>query len=209
MTKNNTNPLIKCVNKTLKTIEEKDNALNEWKSIAPGCDSPYNMKNHIDKLHRDLEEWKSIIPDCHTPKLAAKRIGKIQSELDEWRTAVPNCETPKKLIKQSTKEKTKLTTQSAADKQTNFNNYINYITDIVNELNFSIDEITIENFYNAKNKILNHIDDPNKPDDRIDIIDHYKIIGFLIYEFDNNIGDPDVNNSKLANIKERFSENGS
>lgn len=204
MTTKNTNPLIKCVNKTLKTIEEKDNALNEWKSIAPGCDSPYNMKNHIDKLHRDLEEWKSIMPDCHTPKLAARRIGKIQSELDEWRTAVPNCETPQKLIKQSTKEKTKLTKQSKADKQTNFKNYIGYITGIVNELNFTIDEITLENFSNAKNKILNHIDDPNKPDDRIAIIDHYKIIGFLIYEFDNNISDPDISDNKLANIKQRF-----
>ena len=204
MTKNNTNPLIKCVNKALKTIEEKDNALNEWKSIAPGCDSPYNMKNHIDKLHRDLEEWKSIIPDCHTPKLAARKIGKIQSELDEWRTAVPNCETPQKLLKQSTKEKTKLTKQSKVDRQTNFNDYLDYITSMVNELDFTVDEITIEDFINAKNKILNHIDDPNKHDDRISIIDHYKIIGFLIYEFNNNISDPDISDNKLADIKQRF-----
>lgn len=106
MTINETNPLIKCVNKTLKTIDEKDNIIKEWKSIAPGCDSPYNMKNHINKLNRDLKEWESIMPDYHTPKLAARRISKMESELEEWRNAVPNCETPKKLIKQTTNDKT-------------------------------------------------------------------------------------------------------
>ena len=67
-------------------------------------------------------------------------------------------------------------------------------------------DITFEDFSNAKSEILWYINDPETIDDRIRVIDTYKIIDFFIYEFDNNILDPQVSTAQLADINRRFNK---
>ena len=93
----NTEKCIKNLNIVIDVLNKKDERLNEWKSIKPGCDSPHNMKNHIYKLNKELSEWQTLIPDYHTPKLAAKRITKLETDLMDWQSALPNCDTPARL----------------------------------------------------------------------------------------------------------------
>ena len=199
----NTEKCIKNLNIVIDTLNKKDERLNEWKSIRPGCDSPHNMKNHIDKLNKELSEWQTLIPDYHTPKLAAKRITKLETDLMDWQSAVPNCDTPAKLKAWVKKYQSEEKKQEIAEITTNFKTYVDFISGI-NDLTISDSDITIDNFYNAKIEILNYINDPETQDNRIRIIDDYKIIDFLIYEFNNHIIDPQVSNDKLSNINRRF-----
>lgn len=202
---NNTEKCIKNLNNVIDTLNKKDEILNEWKSIKPGCDSPHNMKNHIDKLNRELIEWQTLIPDYHTPKLAAKRIAKLETDLINWQTAIPNCETPAKLQTWAKKYQSEEERQEIGEISANFKIYINFINTI-NNLNISNSDITFEDFSNAKSEILWYINDPETIDDRIRVIDTYKIIDFFIYEFDNNILDPQVSTAQLADINRRFNK---
>ena len=199
----NTENYIKNLNKVIDGLKQKDEIINEWKSIKPGCDSPHNMKNHIDKLNRELIEWQTLIPDYHTPKLVAKKIAKLETDLIDWQTAIPNCETPKKLKTWAKKYQSEEEKKEIAEITSNFNTYINFINANNDLTNLDLD-ITIDNFGNAKIEILSYINDPKTPDNRIRIIDDYKIIDFLIYEFNNHIIDPHVSNGKLADINRRF-----
>lgn len=101
MSKNNQNTasFMTNINKLVSILEQKDETISKWQAIKPGCDSPYNMKNHVEKLNRDLGKWQSLIPEAHTPKLAANKLAKKQAELEAWRNAIPHCETPEKLVK--------------------------------------------------------------------------------------------------------------
>ncbi len=203
---NSTDSCIKNLNKVIDTLTQKDETINNWKTIQPGCDSPHNMKNHIDKLNRELNKWKTLMPNCHTTKLAAKEITKLKSELEEWRNAVPNCETPQKLTAKITMDKNKQSQQANTKKQNNFNIYIDkFIRNFKNpDLNIKIEEITLKKFNDARNNIITKISNPNTSDEKIGIIDRYKIIDFLIFEFENGIEDPDLSNEKLMEIKRRF-----
>ncbi|WP_405283092.1 hypothetical protein [Methanobrevibacter sp.] len=203
-TKNhNTKTCIKHLNKVIDALNEKDRTINEWKSIKTGCDSPYNMKNHIDKLNRDLEEWKTLMPGYHTPKLAAKKITKLETELKDWQSAVPNCETPTKLKTWAKKYSSEEDKPKNTTNMDNFETYLTFINMTI-DLEIPISEFSIEDFNKEKMTILKYIDDTETPDDRIKIIDTYKIIDFLIYEFDNQIPDPQVSIDKLADINRRF-----
>ena len=202
---NNTEKCIKNLNHVIDTLNKKDKLIDEWKSIKPGCDSPHNMKNHIDKLNRDLIEWQTLIPNYHTPKLVAKRIAKLETDLLDWQTAIPNCETPAKLKTWAKKYQSEEEKEENAKINANFNIYLNFINK-TNNLSIPVSDITIEDFNNAKLEILEYINDPETIDNRIRVIDTYKIIDFLIYEFDNNILDPQVSTNQLADINRRFNE---